>query len=399
MRPVLNLLSTRCLAIVGTVLLAQLQSPLALSQEPNVENAQETTEVTELTSQPLDEDSIQRLIEIDEASGATSPGSKTLTETKNKILKALATSQEEAGLAYVRSVFENEPERRGSAAAALAAATSLRPVDLQDWTFMVRSLSVVRGEDGVAVLNALQRFRNRANKGQWVRQVILVGLQLPQDQQVAATNLLRHWTGIPSKKSDAATWTLAKYQEWFSSEYPDQPEPKLPVDSVDRKWTMATLESPVEEFVTTDEMKQLGERVYKKAGCQKCHRRGKIGETLGPDLTSLGWRRQRREILLATLFPSHELNEEYPTVTVSLKSGKTLTGMMSVSSAETLAIVSNTGIREEFPRTEIEDIANQKISNMPEGLLEPLARDEVIALIAWLSSVDGIPRPHTDEGP
>jgi hypothetical protein len=60
--------------------------------------------------------------------------------------------------------------------------------------------------------------------------------------------------------------------------------------------------------------------------------------------------------------------------------------------------VSNTGLREEFSRTDVETIVNQKTSNMPEGLLEPLNADEIMALIAFLSSVDGIPRPHTDEG-
>ena len=85
-------------------------------------------------------------------------------------------------------------------------------------------------------------------------------------------------------------------------------------------------------------------------------------------------------------------------MTIVLKSGKSLSGMMSGSSPETLAIVSNTGLREEFSRTDVETIVNQKTSNMPEGLLEPLNADEIMALIAFLSSVDGIPRPHTDEG-
>lgn len=391
--------SRKCLFSVCMFLLIQQYSLQALSQQTASNSEEVAAEVAQLTTETLDEDGIHRLIEIDEDAPEHFPDSKALTETKQRILTALATSQQEVGLAYVRSVFENAPERRSSAAAALAAATTLRPNDLQDWTFMVRSLPVVQGDDAVAVLKALQRFRNRANKGQWVRQVILVGLQLPSDQQAAATGLLRHWTGVPLKKSDADAWTLEKYQVWFLKEYPDQPKPELPVDAVDRKWTMASLEIPVREFISTDEMKQLGERIYEKAGCQKCHRRGKIGEALGPDLTTLGWRRQRREILLATLFPSHDLNEEYPTVSVSLKSGQTLTGMMSASSAETLAIVSSTGMRQEFDRGEVENIVNQKTSNMPEGLLEPLSRDEIIALIAWLSSVDGIPRPHTDEGP
>ena len=382
-----------------TVFLINIQALFAVCQLQDLELTELNSEVSQLISEPLNDDAIHRLIQIDNVLVAQPRTSMSVLETQRKALTALATSQQETGLTYVRSIFENAPERRGSAAAALAAATTQRPTDFQDWTFMVRSLPVIQGDDAVAVLNALQRFRNRANKGQWVRQVILIGLQLPADQQAAATGLLRHWTGIPLKKSEAAAWTLEKYQEWFSKEYPDQPKPELPVDSVDRKWSMATLESSVQNLVINDDLMQQGARIYEKAGCQKCHRRGKIGEAFGPDLTSLGWRRQRREILMATLFPSYELNEEYPTVTVSLKSGKSLTGMMSASAGETMAIVSSTGMREEFPRAEIETIVNQKISNMPEGLLEPLAKEEILALIAWLSSVDGIPRPHTDEGP
>lgn len=369
----------------------------ALSQESDHDEL--TREVASLTSEVLQEDAIQRLIEIDQDLSAGTANAMTVSAAQQQILTALATSQAEPGLAHVRSVFENAPERRASAALALASATTIRPTDLQDWRFLVRSLPVVQGDDAVAVMNALQRFRTRANKGQWVRQVILVGLELPLDKQSAATGLMRHWTGMPLRKADAPAWTLQKYQDWFSKEYPDQPEPVLPADPEGRKWTMASLEAPIRDFIATDAVTEQGALVYQKAGCQKCHRRGKVGEAFGPDLTSLGWRRQRREILRATLYPSHELNEEYPTVTVVLKNGKTLTGMMSASSADTLAIVSSTGLREEFPRAEVENIINQKTSNMPDGLLEPLTKDEIISLIAWLSSVDGIERPHTDEGP
>lgn len=365
------------------------------SQEHDV--AALVAEVTALSGQALDEDAIRRLITIDQVLAEEQIVS--VAADQQRVLAALATSQNEVALEHVRSVFENAPERRGSAARALAAATTIRPTNLQDWRYMVRSLSVVQGDEAVDVLNALQRFRTRANKGQWVRQVILIGLQLPVDQQTEATGLLRHWTGVPARKSEASEWTLKKYQQWFSKEYPDQPEAVPPVDPAGRKWTMATLEPALQTFKTSDALVQQGELVYQKAGCQKCHRRGKTGEALGPDLTSLGWRRQRREILHATLYPSHELNEEYPTVTIVLKSGKSLTGMMSASSADTLAIVSSTGIREEFSRTDVETIVNQKTSNMPEGLLEPLNEDEIMSLIAFLTSVDGVPRPHTDAGP
>lgn len=356
-----------------------------------------SAEVSALSGQALDEDAIRRLITIDQALAKVQVVD--VAADQERVLMALATSQVAGALEHVRSVFENAPERRGSAARALAAATTLRPTDLQDWRYMVRSLAVVRGNEAVDVLNALQRFRTRANKGNWVRQVILIGLQLPADQQAAATGLLRHWTGVPLRKPEASEWTLEKYQQWFSKEYPDQPEAVLPVDPAGRKWTLANLEPALEDFRISETLVQQGERVYQKAGCQKCHRRSTVGEALGPDLTTLGWRRQRREILHATLYPSHELNEEYPTVTIVLKSGKSLTGMMSASSADALAIVSGTGVREEFSRTDVDTIVNQKTSNMPEGLLEPLNQEEIISLVALLSSVDGISRPHTDEGP
>lgn len=375
--------------------LLQAHPAVAIGASQENDMAALRAEVTALSGQALDDVAIRRLIIIDQV--LAKEQEVNVATDQQRVLMALAKSQDPDALDHVRSVFENAPERRGSAAQALAAATTLRPTDLQDWRYMVRSLPVVQGEDAVDVLNALQRFRTRANKGQWVRKVILIGLQLPADQQTAATGLLRHWTGVPLKKSEVGEWTLEKYQQWFAKEYPDQPEAVLPVDAAARKWTMATLEPALKTFKTSEALMQQGERAYQKAGCQKCHRRGNAGEVLGPDLTTLGWRRQRREILHATLYPSHELNEEYPTVTIVLKSGKALTGMLSASSADVLAIVSSTGMREEFPRTEVETIVNQKTSNMPDGLLEPLNKDEIISLIAFLSSDDGIPRPHTDE--
>jgi putative heme-binding domain-containing protein len=144
-------------------------------------------------------------------------------------------------------------------------------------------------------------------------------------------------------------------------------------------------------------MVDAGEKVYEKAGCQKCHRRSQQGQAFGPDLTSLGWRRQKKEILYAILFPSHDLNEEYPSATVVLKDGRTLNGVLSSGEEGMMSVVSNAAVREEFPRTQIEKIVNQKISNMPEGTLEPLTLDEIKALFSYLTSVDGVPKPHGDE--
>ena len=363
-----------------------------LAQESSDADQKLHAEAQQILALPAAEQDLIRLVQIDlSLSNEKDPAS---LETCRTILRTLAVSENETAMEHVRAIFENDPERRGLAAWALSQSTTLRPADLQDWRYMVRSLNVVSGEDAASVMKALMRFRVRANKPQWVRQVILIGLQMTPEQQPAAINLLKHWTTMPKGKD---SWKLSDYQAWFAKEHSDHPEAVLPVDSTTRKWTLASLQTEIQNLEPTPDGVVAGEKVYEKAGCQKCHRRSQQGQAFGPDLTSLGWRRQKKEILHAILFPSHDLNEEYPSVLVVLKDGRTLNGVLSSGAEGMMSVVSNTAVREEFPRTEIEKIVNQKISNMPEGTLEPLTLDEIKALFAYLTSVDGVPKPHGDE--
>ncbi|MCX7401200.1 MAG: c-type cytochrome [Planctomycetales bacterium] len=363
-----------------------------MAQESSDADQELHAEAQQILALPTAEQDLIRLVQIDlSLSDEKDPAS---LETCRTILRTLAVSENETAMEHVRAIFENDPERRGLAAWALSRSTTLRPADLQDWRYMVRSLNVVSGDDAASVMKALMRFRVRANKPQWVRQVILIGLQMTPEQQPAAINLLKHWTTMPKGKD---SWKLSDYQAWFAKEHPEHPEAVLPVDSTTRKWTLASLQTEIQNLEPTPDMVATGEKVYEKAGCQKCHRRSKLGQAFGPDLTSLGWRRQKKEILHAILFPSHDLNEEYPSVLVVLKDGRTLNGVLSSGAEGMMSVVSNTAVRVEFLRTEIEKIVNQKISNMPEGTLEPMTMDEIKALFAYLTSVDGVLKPHGDE--
>lgn len=360
------------------------------------------TEADEQLAKPVEEIDLIRLIQLDlQFSDADEPQADAVSR---KILRALAVSQNANATEHVRSVFENEPERRSMASWALSEATSKRPTDLQDWRYMVRSLPVATVDDAPGILKALQRYRNRADKPYWVRQVILIGLKLPEDQRAEALGLLKHWTAVPTRTDAKSHWELADYQAWFTKEYPEQPAAQLPKDAANRRWTWATLEPELRHLHVSPELFAAGKAAYEKATCQRCHKRGNIGTTFGPDLTSLGWRRQRKEILQSLLYPSHELNEEYPAVTVELKDGRAISGMMSAGTKETLVVVSlsadqpNGALhREEFPRTDVVEIKNQNVSSMPEGTLELLTLDEIKALFVFLTSVDGVPRPHGDE--
>lgn len=309
------------------------------------------------------------------------------------ILKTLALSGSETALAHVRSVFENDPERRAMAAWALSQSTAIHPTDLQDWRFMVRSLDVVTGDDAASVMTSLQRFRPRANKAHWVRRVILIGIRLPEAEQQHAAALLRHWTGTPRGK---ASWTLAQYQEWFRKEFPESPDPSWPVDQAGAVWTHDRLAGIVHSVHSSPELTKSGAAVFEKAGCNKCHKRGATGSLAGPDLTTLGWRKQKEEILMDLLYPSHDLHEEYPTVTVALKDGKVFSGLLQPGADGALAVVNSKAERQEFPRADVESMTPQRVSNMPAGTLEPLSETEIQQLFSFLTSVEGIPKPHAE---
>lgn len=332
-----------------------------------------------------------RLIMIDlELSTDSVPESQKVCR---EILKALALSDSETAMAHVRSVFENDPERRAMAAWALSQSTAVHPSDLQDWRFMVRSLDVVTGEDAVSVMKSLQRFRPRANKNHWVRRVILIGSRLPENDQVHAASLLKHWTGLPRGK---ATWTLMQYQDWFRKEYAESPDPTWPVDLAGAVWTHDKLATVVHSFHQSSELAKAGATVFEKAGCIKCHKRGSVGSPAGPDLTTLGWRKQREEVLMDLLYPSHDLHEEYPSVSVALKDGRVFSGLLQPGADSTLAVVNAKAERTEFPKSEVESMTPQKVSNMPTGTLDTLSPDEIQQLFAFLTSVEGIPKPHAE---
>jgi len=351
-----------------------------------------------LQSAQADASAVKELVSIDgELRDTTAPAERAL---QTKVLVALAHHANAAALEHLRSVFETQTSRRHDAAYAISLAALNSPSNDQDWRYLVRSLPIVEGEQAGSVLTALSRFRRRATKPVWVREVILVGLKLPAAQQTTATRLLEHWTQH-SMANGSPQEQLQAWQEWFREEFPDEPDPTLPADPPGAKHTWQTLTLLIGELPSEADAIAAGEALFTKATCQKCHRRGNtVGQPednrLGPDLTSLGWRRQPQEILTAILYPSHRLNDEYPVTTVVLANGKSASGLMMPAADKNLKVVASDGKETVFAASELEESRPSRVSNMPSGLLEPLTHEQVGQLLAFLSAQDGTYDPHSE---
>lgn len=315
------------------------------------------------------------------------------------ILISLAHHGTPTAVQHLRAVFETQTLRRHDAAYAISLVALKRPANDQDWRYLVRSLTIVEDEQAASVLKALCKFRRRATRAIWVREVILMGLQLPDEQLPHALELLKLWSGQVVNEEIPVRDQLRYFQAWFHAEYPDQPTATLPADSPATRWHFESLSKVIVSLPNDSESLTAGAAAYLKANCNKCHRRQGIAQQpaddrLGPNLTSLGWRRQPKEVISAVLYPSHRLNDEYPVTTVVLKSGKTTSGLLMPTKDGELKVVGADSKETVFAKDDVEETVMPNISNMPAGLLESLSEDEVRDLFAFLTVQSGEYDPH-----
>lgn len=316
------------------------------------------------------------------------PGDADSERKLNALLIAMARIADEPTLIYLHELFESYPERRNDIAEAISWYADENQRRDADWRILVRSLNVIEGEQAKAVMRALTRFRRRSNKAQWIRQVILVGLEQDPEGQQIADRLLTHWTGQRFKaESDSAKPIMQQWQDWFASKYPDELPAALPIEPADSRWKYKDLLAELHQQTKDTLDLKLGAQAYVKATCIKCHRFGEVGEKVGPDLTYVSRRFQQKEVLQATLFPSHFVSEEYPTFTIVTDAGKTFTGMMGAAGPDEILLLTEAGKRQMIKKQEVDEIIPVKKSAMPDGLLNLLSKAEAIQLIRYLGTL------------
>ena len=298
------------------------------------------------------------------------------------IAAVLGNSGHERAMAYLREVYELEPDRRVTIAMALA-----QHPDGENWPLLVRSLPIVEGAAAQEVLVRLAQVDRAPDKPEPFRQVILRGLMLREAGAQHAVHLLEHWSREQNSAADAP-WdaALAAWQKWFTELYPLEPEPKLPTESEQNQWTYQELMAYLTSNLAESANARRGLAAFEKAQCAKCHRCGEYGESVGPDLTTVTQRFQKKEILESILFPSHVISDQYLNYSITLKAGTVVTGMVGPGSDGAVTVLQSNGEKLTLKQDDIDEQVRSKISAMPEGLLNQLSLDEVADLFRFLAS-------------
>ncbi|HEX7898597.1 MAG TPA: c-type cytochrome, partial [Planctomycetota bacterium] len=155
--------------------------------------------------------------------------------------------------------------------------------------------------------------------------------------------------------------------------------------AVVRRWTFEELVGEVEQ---PNQKRNLvrGKASFAKAQCLTCHPFAGEGGAVGPDLTGVGKRLSRRDLLEAILRPSKDVSDQFRLTLVQKTDEEVLVGRILDADDAKVVLATDPFAEErlEIPRREIRRQRISMTSPMPEGLLDRLGRLEILDLIAYL---------------
>jgi putative heme-binding domain-containing protein len=301
----------------------------------------------------------------------------------------------EGRLAHDNKVFvdaERDREFRQAVLDAVLKTAAAHPVP-ESWPYLVRGLASSNPLAKAESLHALCRLRDQKPKADdaAVYRNVLLTAELshnPKDRW-QGVELLRRWTGKSFGAAEGkADDELRLWSRWFSQTYPK--EPPLPgpggQEKVASKYQSRELLQLLDRAADGHKGSVArGREVFVKANCAKCHKHGKDGESIGPDLTTLASRFKRADILESILDPSKVISDQYRSTTIITTSGQQVTGLAAVQ-GDTVTVVLNDASKVTLKKDDIETQVASITSVMPERLLDPLTPEEIVDLFAFLET-------------
>ena len=201
--------------------------------------------------------------------------------------------------------------------------------------------------------------------------------------------LLRHWTNDKQFGADDGDWKkeLGSWSKWFGQAFPK--EPALPNVTGDKPVVSKYKYDELLAFLTQGDGRAgdpvKGKEVFTKAQCIKCHKYGKDGEGVGPELTAVSKRFKRPDILESIYYPSKVISDQYRSTQFVTKQGQTINGLASLQ-GDVYTVLLKDATKVTLKKADVDQQFTSLISVMPEGELDQLDKKEIADLFAFLES-------------
>lgn len=135
---------------------------------------------------------------------------------------------------------------------------------------------------------------------------------------------------------------------------------------------------------------ERGKRVFFETSgvsCKNCHRIQKEGKEVGPELTLIGKKLTRTQLLESILEPSKLIEPKYVTHLAEIDDGRTITGLLLSKDDNEVVLKDAQDKVTRIPVKKIEQLVPQRQSLMPDLLFRDMTAQQVADLLEYLSSL------------
>ncbi len=123
------------------------------------------------------------------------------------------------------------------------------------------------------------------------------------------------------------------------------------------------------------------------SACMSCHRIGKHGGSIGPDLSSIGTQQSVAQIIESVLWPQRQVKPEFAAHSLLLDDGRIVRGVITKEEPATTTIREATSGNEETIESDRIQSRQSSGSLMPDGIVATWNESQRVDLIAFLSDL------------
>ncbi len=129
-----------------------------------------------------------------------------------------------------------------------------------------------------------------------------------------------------------------------------------------------------------------GARVFKRV-CANCHKVKGEGYTYGPELTDVGRRLSRHDLIESLMEPSAKMDKKFQTEIIMLETDETVTGFIGEETDDEILLLMPEGKTRRISKDEIVGQKTALQSSMPENLGGTISPSEFLDLMDYLASL------------
>lgn len=133
---------------------------------------------------------------------------------------------------------------------------------------------------------------------------------------------------------------------------------------------------------------EKGRAAYEAAQCYKCHRFDGQGGDTGPDITGVGNRFNPQYLVESLVNPSKAISDQYVGSMILTVDGDVITGRIIEENDKIIKVRTDPFALQlvTIAKEDIEQRQQSKVSEMPQGLINTLTKEEILDLIAYMRS-------------